>query len=212
MLRGRACAAALGLCLLLCGCGLAPAPGLPAVPPLVTALASLTPPLTLPATVTAATATPRATSSLPAATRPPTATPTTASRAPAPSATRPACAPAVSQIISISVPSTTYPRPVPATVYLPPCYNQASAPLPVIYLLHGGNSDQTQWPDLNVQKEADALIAGGAAPFLVVMPGGIYGTYGVAYDSFVLTDLIPGIEHIFNADARGRARAVGGVS
>jgi len=101
---------------------------------------------------------------------------------------------------------------VPATVYLPPCYNQTSAPLPVIYLLHGGNSDETQWPDLNVQTEADALIAGGAAPFLVVMPGGIYGTYGVDYDNFVLADLIPDMEHIFNVSRQSSARAIGGVS
>src|SRR5689334_20052865 len=61
-----------------------------------------------------------------------------------------------------TVPSAIYSKPVAVNVYLPPCYtaNRASA-YPVIYLLHGGSADETQWPDLNVQRAADALIAGG---------------------------------------------------
>ena len=200
--------AAWGVALLLSGCGLA---ALPTVPPLVTALASVTPAPTRLATVTPPPANPTAT-----ATRAPqdtsTPLPTAAGPSATPSATLPACAPPASQIISVTLPSTTYPHPIPATVYLPACYNQATAPLPVIYLLHGGNSDQTQWPDLNVQADADALIAGGAAPFVVVMPGGVYNTYGVGYDDFVLSDVIPGAEHLFNVSRQGAGRAVGGVS
>ena len=215
--------AALGAVLLFSGCGLA---AMPTLPPLVTALASSTRRPTRPvssempaatATRPASIATAHTVAALAAtSTAAPhevdTPLPTPAGPTAMPSATLPACAPPASQIISISVPSTTYPHPVPATVYLPACYNQAAGPLPVIYLLHGGNSDDSQWPDLNVQAEADALIAGGAAPFLVVMPGGVYNTYGVGYDDFVLSDLLPDTEHLFNVSRQGAGRAIGGVS
>jgi enterochelin esterase-like enzyme len=101
-----------------------------------------------------------------------------------------ACPSSAGQIIRVSVPSRTYGVPVTASVYLPPCYAQGVGPLPVIYLLHGGNADETQWPDLRVQAEADALIVAGAEPFVVVMPGGAYGA-NVDYGGFVLNDLLP---------------------
>src|SRR5215813_14038538 len=65
------------------------------------------------------------------------------------------------QIVLTSVPSTLYHKPVAVSVYLPPCYDSIAVddqPLyPVIYLLHGGGADETQWPDLNVQLAADSL-------------------------------------------------------
>jgi enterochelin esterase-like enzyme len=119
--------------------------------------------------------------------------------------------PTTGQIITTTVPSATYGTPTAASVYLPPCYDRLAGKLPVIYLLHGATSDETQWPDLNVQLEADRLIAEGAAPFVVVMPGAAY-FYQPAYDDYVLADLLPGIEAQFHVRADGAGRAIGGLS
>src|SRR5262249_23645182 len=70
-----------------------------------------------------------------------------------------ACTQASGQIITLQLPSTVYQRLIATSVYLPPCYDWIVAPLPAIYLLHGANTDQTQWPDVGVQTAADALIA-----------------------------------------------------
>jgi enterochelin esterase-like enzyme len=115
------------------------------------------------------------------------------------------------QIVVMTIPSTAYGQPVAASVYLPPCYDWTPGSLPVVYLLHGGGTDQTQWPDLNVQTEADALIAQGAPPFLVIMPGGSYRV-DVDYETFVLNDLIPVVEGQLRVRRDGGGRAIGGIS
>ena len=192
---------------MLSGCALLADPPLP---PIVTALVAPTARATVPPAhsdaALNATPTAAAVSAAPSATLP-VATPLSAA-----TDTLPACAEPAGQIISTTVPSTTYPRPVRVSIYLPPCYSQAGGPLPVIYLLHGGSSDETQWPDLNVQREADALIESGAEPFVVVMPGGVYGAYDVDYEEFVLDDLLPGIEHGFKVSQQAAGRAIGGLS
>ena len=121
------------------------------------------------------------------------------------------CVETAGQIITLTVPSQVYHKPVASSVYMPPCYDWTPGQLPVIYLLHGGNADETQWPDLRVRQEADALIAQGAAPFVVVMPGGYYGV-GLDYATFVLNDLIPAIEGRLRVRADGAGRAIGGIS
>ncbi len=121
------------------------------------------------------------------------------------------CADTSGQIATLTVPSVAYGQAVAASVYVPPCYDWTPGPLPVIYLLHGGGTDETQWPDLNVRPEADALIAQGAAPFVVVMPGGLYRT-DVDYGAFVLGDLIPGVEQQLRVRRDGAGRAIGGIS
>ncbi len=127
------------------------------------------------------------------------------------SASPAACPGAAGQIIRVSVPSLTYGAPITASVYLPPCYDQWPGRLPAIYLLHGGNANETQWPDLRVQAEADALIAARAAPFVVVMPGGAYRA-NVDYGAFVLTDLLPTVEQRFRIRSDAAGRAIGGLS
>ncbi len=115
------------------------------------------------------------------------------------------------QIISTTVPSIVYSQPVPASVYLPPCYESLTEPLPVIYLLHGGGADETQWPDLRVQAEADTLIANGAPPFVVVMPGGVYEPR-IDYAAFVLNDLLPAMNDQLSIRTDAAGRAIGGIS
>src|SRR5260221_4562442 len=115
------------------------------------------------------------------------------------------------RMTTLSLASTVYNRPVTASVYLPPCYNGMSSAIPVIYLLHGANTDETQWPDVGVQSAADAMIAQGAPPFVVVMPAGPYQN-DIDYESFVLNDLIPGIEGRLRVSHDGTGRAIGGIS
>src|SRR5689334_10614568 len=85
------------------------------------------------------------------------------------------CGALAGQLRRTTIASAVYRRAVAMSVYEPPCYAAAIARMPVVYLLHGGNADETQWPDLNVAPAADDLISRGAAPFVVVMPGGDYG-------------------------------------
>ncbi len=121
------------------------------------------------------------------------------------------CDETAGQIVGISVPSQVYGKPVPVNVYLPPCYDGINRALPVIYLLHGGGSDETQWPDLGVRPEADALIASGAPPFVVVMPGGEY-IWSLDYEAFVLKELFPAIEKKSSVKTGKAGRAIGGLS
>jgi enterochelin esterase family protein len=100
---------------------------------------------------------------------------------------------------------------VPISIYVPPCYRAADAGLPVVYLLHGGNADETQWPDVGVQAAADALIAQGSSPFIVVMPGGDYSAK-LDYGAFVLSDLLPAMQQQFHTAPTRSARAIGGIS
>ncbi len=116
-----------------------------------------------------------------------------------------------SQITRTTVSSTVYPQPVPVSIYLPPCYASSAEPLPVIYLLHGANTDETQWPDLRVQAEADTLIANGAPPFVVVMPGGDYSAE-IDYAAFVLNVLVPAMNDQLQIRTDAAGRTIGGIS
>jgi enterochelin esterase family protein len=65
------------------------------------------------------------------------------------------------------------------TVYTPPRYDAASQTrLPVLYLFHGANADESAWTRLgHVKLILDNLLsARKAKPFVVVMPFG----YGIA--------------------------------
>ncbi len=122
-----------------------------------------------------------------------------------------ACHESIGQIVTVKIDSQVYGAAVPVSVYLPPCYYMLSDALPVIYLLHGANADETQWPDLQVQPRADELIAQGRTPFVVVMPGGDYHST-LDYSAFVPDDLIPAIERQFHVQAARSGRAIGGLS
>jgi enterochelin esterase-like enzyme len=122
------------------------------------------------------------------------------------------CAIASGQIVLTTIPSTIYRKPVAVNVYLPPCYaTEQSSSYPVIYLLHGGGDDETQWPDLNVQDAASALIDHGETPFVVVMPGAAYYAT-LDYGAFVLKELLPGIEAQYRVKTSRLGRAIGGLS
>ena len=109
--------------------------------------------------------------------------------------------------------SATLGRRVAYSIYLPPCYDADPARVyPVLYLLHGVNADHTQWPDLNVAPDADALIAQRAiAPLVIVMPDGDYRA-GEDYAAFVLRDLMPHVEQTARVSRERAGRAIGGLS
>src|SRR5262249_51698573 len=96
-----------------------------------------------------------------------------------------ACRERAGHMMPHAVNSAIYKSSIAISIYVPPCYASVADRLPVIYLLHGGNADETQWPDLRVQQSADDMIAHGAAPFVVVMPGGDYQA-SIDYTAFVL--------------------------
>jgi enterochelin esterase-like enzyme len=115
-------------------------------------------------------------------------------------------------IVRTTVSSAIYGKPVSVNIYLPPCYSADRLSLyPVIYLLHGGAADETQWPDLNVQLSANALIGQGAPPFVVIMPGAAYYEK-IDYGAFVIKELLPGIESQYRVETLRSRRGIGGLS
>ena len=122
------------------------------------------------------------------------------------------CAAGSGSMVLIAVPSATYGKPVPVNVYLPPCFAADRPSLyQAIYLLHGGNADETQWPDLNVQSAANYFIRRGTPPFVVVMPGAPYYV-SIDYGAFVVKELLPTIESQYHVQADRTGRAIGGLS
>ncbi len=123
----------------------------------------------------------------------------------------PTCIATLGQVVTITIPSSIYSQSIPVDIYLPPCYAEATPPLTAIYLLHGAGADQTQWPDLNVQSQSDALIQNGSRSFMVVMPGGEYRTQ-LDYAAFILKDVIPSIAQDYHVQIDRADQAIGGLS
>ena len=130
---------------------------------------------------------------------------------PSPTAQTAQCTSTQGEIRQATVESVVYAAPVPVNMYLPPCYAAATEPYPVLYLLHGGNADETQWPDVGVAAAADALWASDAAAYVIVMPGGTYSAQ-IDYGAFVMDDLLPGIETHLHVRTDRHGRAIGGIS
>jgi enterochelin esterase-like enzyme len=128
-----------------------------------------------------------------------------------PAIASPSCQAATGNIITTSVPSQVYDADIPVSIYLPPCYDSQVYDLPVIYLLHGANADQTQWLDVNLRLSADKVISETRTPFVVVMPGGEY-RYSVDYGAFVLNELLPMMEQQYKVSPSADERAIGGIS
>ena len=89
-----------------------------------------------------------------------------------------------------------------AYVYTPPDYERSSAKLPVLYLLHGADGDETVWTTFGRANQIlDNLIAEKkASPMVIVMPFGYaYPWYAGAagdkqradFEKDLLEDLIP---------------------
>ncbi|MFZ3069855.1 MAG: alpha/beta hydrolase-fold protein [Anaerolineaceae bacterium] len=131
-------------------------------------------------------------------------------------ATDPACQDIAGRIISDQVESALLEKPLPFQVYLPPCYGQqADLRYPVLYLLHGLHSDQTQWEQLGLALSADKLIQSGESlPFLVIMPKiPDVSTYPSQLNEQVYAEeLLPYVDAHYQSRAERDFRAIGGLS
>lgn len=117
-------------------------------------------------------------------------------------------------------------------VYTPPGYS-AHKKYPVIYLLHGLNSDAGQWPYwVHADYVIDNLLADGLiGPAIMVFPNcnanvtvenpkpdeqeerkGGYKRYGILFENDLLQDIIPYIESHYSVYTDREHRALAGLS
>jgi enterochelin esterase family protein len=108
-------------------------------------------------------------------------------------------------------------------VYTPPGYDNGTAALPVLYLLHGGDGEDRSWTQLGrAHTILDNLIAEGlASPMIIVMPSGYaypwdYGASGEKQQADFLadlqTELIPFVEANYRVSRDREHRALAGLS
>jgi enterochelin esterase-like enzyme len=108
------------------------------------------------------------------------------------------------------------PEPLQYHIYLPPCYDeQTDHYYPVLYLVHGKNSTDSQWVNFGVPDTLDRLVANGEMPpFLVVMPRDrIWNEPTV--DNFgeaVVQSLVPWVDEHYRTLPEREYRAIGGLS
>jgi enterochelin esterase-like enzyme len=118
---------------------------------------------------------------------------------------------------SIEVPSQLLPRPLQARLYLPPCFDpRAAQPYALLVLLHGQGFDAGQWERLGLPTRADALIARGQIPpLLIAMPyeqDSLADPNDSPYAQALVEELLPWLSDRYAACARRDCRAVGGLS
>ena len=108
-------------------------------------------------------------------------------------------------------------------IYTPPNYEKLSARLPVLYLLHGGEGDDTVWTEFGrANAVIDNLLAEKKAPpMVIVTPDGYaYGwNSGVAADKQqadflkdLKDDLIPFVQANYRVSPNREQRALAGLS
>lgn len=105
-------------------------------------------------------------------------------------------------------------------IYLPKGYEWSTRKYPVLYLLHGGSGDQSDWIQKGeVQRIADKEIAeGNAAEMIIIMPdaemtyymNNVKGKY--QFEDFFFKELIPFIEKNYRCRSEKRYRAIAGLS
>src|SRR5687768_5225089 len=110
-----------------------------------------------------------------------------------------------------------------AYIYTPPGYERSTARLPVLYLLHGADGDETAWIQFGrANLILDNLIAEKrAAPMIVVMPfayahpwhaGATADKQRADFEKDLLTDLIPFVQSNYRVAADREHRALAGLS
>lgn len=104
------------------------------------------------------------------------------------------------------------------SVYLPPCYDQATQPFPVVYLMHGSASTDSHWIDLGLVNALDRRIGEGELPpFVVVLPFGEWianeNQFGDAsWENVFLNEMLPLVEAQYKVEQQPARRAIGGIS
>lgn len=144
----------------------------------------------------------------------PTWTPTPTERPPTP--TRPACLDQGGRIAFGEVRTNQLPLPLSYRIYLPPCYDDMeSSRYPVLYLIHGQNYNDDQWDRLGIDETADALIADGEMPPLIIVMPRDRSWSQPTEDNFglvVAEQLLPYIDQNFRTKTERSYRAIGGLS
>lgn len=105
-------------------------------------------------------------------------------------------------------------------LYLPPGYDTSHSSYPVLYLLHGGGGNQTDWIRKgNMQRIMDKAIAEGkSASMIIVMPDAEMTYYmnnaqgGYPFEDFFVGELIPHIEKTYRCLSGKQYRAIAGFS
>jgi enterochelin esterase family protein len=108
-------------------------------------------------------------------------------------------------------------------VYTPPGYEKSTTKLPVLYLLHGADGDETVWANFGrVNLILDNLIAEKKAPPMIVVTPAAYAyppITGVAadkqradFEKDLIGDLIPFVQTNYRAAADRDHRALAGLS
>ena len=108
-------------------------------------------------------------------------------------------------------------------IYTPPNYEKSTAKLPVLYLLHGADGDETVWTEFGkANLILDNLIAEKkAVPMIVVMPfayaypwnaGAAPEKQRADFEKDLLENLIPFVQSNYRASADREQRALAGLS
>jgi enterochelin esterase-like enzyme len=104
-------------------------------------------------------------------------------------------------------------------IYVPACYDQqAFRRYPALYLLHGGEHNEEHWDDVGVDETADAAIAAGVIPpLLIVLPDGGQDFGPLRGDPppfarYLHNELIPHVDTTYRTVADRDHRALGGIS
>ena len=93
---------------------------------------------------------------------------------------------------------------------------QATAPLPVLYLLHGYSGNYADW----ISKVKDLAKGADLYRMMIVCPDGGFGSWywdspidpAYQYETYITRELIPFIDKKFNTIADKKARAITGLS
>ena len=105
-------------------------------------------------------------------------------------------------------------------IYLPPGYATSGLRYPVVYLLHGGGGDESDWIQQGaIQDILDAQYASDPShAAIAVMPDGRSGFWFDSYDgtmrieTYVLDHVVPYIDRHFRTLNDRRGRAIAGLS
>lgn len=113
--------------------------------------------------------------------------------------------------LSIEIDSSISTQPIAFRIYLPPCYAEDSDQnYPALYMLHGIQSDDSQWVDLGITDIANNLISSGQVePFIIIMP---WQKTGLDIENALIEDLVPHIDEIYRTRSQPFWRAIGGLS